>query len=128
MSSASVFQPLQGQQYINLTTFRKSGEGVATPVWFAIEGEMIYIVTQQDSGKVKRIRNNSRITMAASDSRGQVKPGTPTIEGHATVTALTAGGPGDRALRGKYGWMYQAFGWFWSLRRITAVILEVHPA
>lgn len=51
-------------QYINLETFRKNGVGVKTPVWFVQEGETIYVRTLANSGKVKRIRNNSQVNIA----------------------------------------------------------------
>lgn len=128
MAETAVFPQLQGHQYISLTTYRKSGEGVPTPVWFAHDGDRIYIVTEQSAGKTKRIRNNPRVTMAPSDGRGQVKPGAPSLEGAASIIPMEVGGRGDKALRGKYGWMYGAFAWYWRLRRITAVLLEVRPA
>jgi uncharacterized protein len=46
------------KQYLNLETFRKSGAGVKTPVWFCQIGDSLYIMTGDDSGKVKRIHNN----------------------------------------------------------------------
>lgn len=127
MATPTGFSPLEGQQYLSLTTFRKSGEGVPTPVWFALANSRLYIVTQQDSGKVKRIRNNPQVAMTPSDGRGQVTPGAPTFTGEAKVLPREPQGTGDRALHAKYGWMYSAFGLFWRLRRITPVILEVKP-
>ncbi len=128
MAETTVFPQLQGHTYISLTTFRKSGEGVATPVWFAIDGDRLYVVTPLDSGKIKRIRNNPRVTLAPSDGRGKVSPGAPLIEGVASIVPMEAGGRGDQALRNKYGWMYRAFAWFWQLRRIEPVLLELRPA
>jgi uncharacterized protein len=43
---------LDGQRFISLETFRKSGEGVRTPVSFVIDGDALYVRTQADSGKV----------------------------------------------------------------------------
>ncbi|MFV9506719.1 MAG: PPOX class F420-dependent oxidoreductase [Oscillochloridaceae bacterium umkhey_bin13] len=128
MTGPAIFPELAGQQYVSLNTFRKSGEAVATPVWFAVEGDRLFIVTQDDSGKVKRIRNNPRVTMTPSDAQGKLVSGASTVEGLAVITPLVAGERGDRALRAKYGWMYQAFGLFWRVRRITAVLLEVRVA
>lgn len=51
------------QQYLNLETFRKSGERMRTPVWFAQDGEILYVQTVANSGKVKRIRNNGRVNV-----------------------------------------------------------------
>jgi len=52
------------QKYLNLETFRKNGMGVRTPVWFVQEGDTLYVRTIADSGKVKRIRNNSLVNIA----------------------------------------------------------------
>ena len=61
---------LERGQFINLTTFRKSGQAVATPVWFVWHEERLYVFTQQQSGKAKRIRANGRALIAPSDVRG----------------------------------------------------------
>lgn len=128
MTANGIFPQLQGHQYLSLTTYRKSGEGVASPVWFAIDGDRLYIVTGQGTGKVKRVRNNPRVTMVASDGRGQPVPGAPTLEGLATIIPMEPGGRGDRALRAKYRWVYRMFAWFFWLRRIEPVLLEVREA
>ena len=52
------------QPYLNLETFRRNGVGVKTPVWFVQRGEKLYIRTIADSGKVKRLRNISRINIS----------------------------------------------------------------
>jgi PPOX class probable F420-dependent enzyme len=58
------------QTYLSLETFRKNGQGVPTPVWFAENNGVLYITTVNDSGKVKRIRNNGRVRIAPCDMRG----------------------------------------------------------
>ncbi|HYL14667.1 MAG TPA: PPOX class F420-dependent oxidoreductase [Terriglobales bacterium] len=63
---------LQNQKYISLTTFRKTGVPVRTPVWFAEEEGKLYIFTNPKSGKVKRIRNNPHVRIAPSTLRGRV--------------------------------------------------------
>ncbi len=60
----TAFEPFHKQPYLNLETFRKSGTGVRTPVWFVQDGETIYIRTIANSGKVKRIRNNGQVNIA----------------------------------------------------------------
>lgn len=50
-------------KYLNLETFRKSGAGVRTPVWFCQMGDSLYIMTGNDSGKVKRIHNNCSVNI-----------------------------------------------------------------
>ena len=55
---------LDKQQYLNIETFRKNGIGVKTPVWFVLEGDALYIQTETDSGKAKRIRRNGQVKVA----------------------------------------------------------------
>jgi len=63
---------IQGQKYISLTTFRKNGLGVPTPIWFAEAGGKLYVKTRGDSGKCKRLRNNSSVKVAPCTVRGKV--------------------------------------------------------
>jgi uncharacterized protein len=63
---------VHGQKYISLTTFRKSGTMVATPVWFGEEGAKLYVMTRSDMGKTKRIRNNPKVTVAPCTMRGEL--------------------------------------------------------
>jgi PPOX class probable F420-dependent enzyme len=63
-------------KYISLETFRKTGAGVRTPVWFAADPgapETLYLYSEADAGKVKRIRNNSHVRVAPSDIRGNLR-------------------------------------------------------
>jgi PPOX class probable F420-dependent enzyme len=63
---------ISGQKYISLTTFRKTGVGVATPVWFGEDNGKLYVMTRSDMGKTKRIRNNPQVQVAPSTIRGKV--------------------------------------------------------
>jgi uncharacterized protein len=63
---------IRGQKYISLTTFRKNGAAVATPVWFGEEADKLYVMTRSDMGKTKRIRNNPRVRVAPCTIRGKV--------------------------------------------------------
>ena len=58
-------------QFINLKTFRRNGKGVKTPVWFVLDNNIIYVRTGKDSWKVKRLRNNPRVSIVPSDRVGQ---------------------------------------------------------
>jgi PPOX class probable F420-dependent enzyme len=62
-----------GEKYLNLESYRKSGQSVRTPVWFAQEGRIFYCYSEADSFKVKRIRNNPRVRIVPCDVRGKVK-------------------------------------------------------
>ena len=63
---------IHDQKYISLTTFRKSGVGVSTPLWFAERDGKLYVVTEKTSGKSKRIRNNPNVKVAACTIRGKI--------------------------------------------------------
>ena len=63
---------IRGQKYISLTTFRKTGVGVATPVWFGEENGKLYVMTISTMGKTKRIRNYPQVKVAPCTIRGKV--------------------------------------------------------
>ena len=64
---------LAEHKYINLETYRKNGNPVSTPVWFMIDNGLVYIVTSADTGKIKRLRNNSSVRVMPSGFRGERK-------------------------------------------------------
>jgi uncharacterized protein len=101
------FDALAGGRYVRLSTFRKNGRAVPTPVWFAGVGESLYVVTGRNTGKAKRIRNNPDVALAPCDFRG--RPKGRDRRAVASITGEEKGGVADRALRGKYGWQYRAF-------------------
>jgi uncharacterized protein len=63
---------IRGQKYVSLTTFRKNGTPVATPVWFGEADDRLYIMTRSDSGKYKRTRNNPKVRVAPCTIRGVI--------------------------------------------------------
>ena len=63
---------IHGQKYISLGTFRKNGAKIATPVWFGEDGDKLFVMTTSDTGKAKRIRNNTQVTVAPCTIRGKV--------------------------------------------------------
>jgi uncharacterized protein len=84
---------LNGKKYLNLETYRKSGKGVRTPVWFAAAPAdtpttnipKVYIYTIADSGKAKRIRQNGVVKIAPCDARGHVSG--QWIDAHAEIVS-----------------------------------------
>lgn len=94
---------LERERYINLETFKKSGDGVKTPVWFARVGDALYVFTDGTSYKVKRVRRDSRARVAGCDVRGT---GLRTDWYDAKATLLEPGAEENSAyaaLRSKYG-------------------------
>jgi len=70
--SETIPPTIRGQKYISLTTFRKDGTKVATPVWFGEDGDKLYVMTISTMGKVKRIRNNPLVEVAPCTMRGKL--------------------------------------------------------
>jgi PPOX class probable F420-dependent enzyme len=68
----ATFPDLAREQCIALTTFRKSGESVTTPVWFAVSLGTIYIETHSDAGKLKRLRHTPRVALAPCTYSGKI--------------------------------------------------------
>ena len=67
-----IFSAFAGQRYLNLESFRKNGNGIRTPLWFAQDGDTIFVYTTADSGKAKRIRRDVAVNIAVCDMRGNV--------------------------------------------------------
>ncbi|MEM3143417.1 MAG: PPOX class F420-dependent oxidoreductase [Candidatus Nitrosotenuis sp.] len=64
---------LQGHKYINLETYKRNGTPVQTPVWFVIDNEQIFVMTTENTGKVKRIKNNPNVRIMPCGMRGEPK-------------------------------------------------------
>ena len=62
----------QKRKYLNLETFRKNGDSMRTPVWFVQIGDILYVHTLANSGKVRRIRNNDRVNIAPCGMDGKL--------------------------------------------------------
>ena len=62
-----------GKKYVSLETYRRNGAAVRTPVWFAEADGVLYVYSEANAGKVKRIRANPRVRVAACDMRGNVQ-------------------------------------------------------
>lgn len=92
-------------KYVLLTTFKKDGSGVPTPLWAAMDGDRMLMWTVTDSWKVKRIRNKSRVTVGACDVRGNPKG--PQID----ATAVVLDDAGTDHARDVIARKYGILGW-----------------
>ena len=63
---------IESQKYISLETYRKNNQPVRTPVWFVIKNNLVYVVTRDQTGKVKRLRNNQEVKIATCSINGKV--------------------------------------------------------
>jgi PPOX class probable F420-dependent enzyme len=96
----SKLEQFNGKKYIALETFKKNGQGVSTPVWFVRRNDALYVYTDGDSWKVKRIRNNPRVRIAVCDMRGRVQG--PWLDATASFVDGDERLAADRLLNRKY--------------------------
>jgi uncharacterized protein len=104
---------IHGQRYMSLTTFRKTGVAVPTPLWFTEESGRLYFMTRSDSGKYKRIRNNAGVRVAPCTMRGKVTG--PEFAGTARILPEGDWPEARKALRRKY-WLAKLP--FWSKKNV----------
>lgn len=84
-AGAADFHQLGREKYVELTTFRKNGVPVRTPVWIGAGNGDLVVFTAPDSGKVKRIRNNPSVELAPCDRRGGVAADVVRTPGRAVI-------------------------------------------
>lgn len=114
---------LAAEKYVLLTTFRKDGRAVATPVWAVRDGDALAVWTVVDSGKVKRVRRNGEVTVGPCDARGTPK-GDP-VPGHAVVADISDNPRVRGLLAGKYGLQARLVTWASRVRRGAAGTIVV---
>ncbi|MGA5448872.1 PPOX class F420-dependent oxidoreductase [Streptomyces umbrinus] len=66
-------------KHVSLTTFRRNGQPVPTPVGSLVHEGTLYALTPPDTGKAKRIRGNPEVTIAPCDMKGTVPADAPTV-------------------------------------------------
>ena len=127
------FAAFAGHKYLNLETFKKSGEGVKTPVWFAADPSAsldsndakLYVYTIGVSGKVKRIRNNPRVKIAPCDMRGRVLG--EWVEARVAIVTSEEAARGMRLLNKKYFPLKQMLDFFAMFRRRERTVFAIRP-
>jgi uncharacterized protein len=124
----ATFADIADGKYVSLTTFKKDGTPVATPLWGARDGEQLLLWTTTESWKVKRIRRNADVTIAPCSARGKIEG--DAIAGTAEILDDAGTEKARAAIASKYGIM----GWLTvkgsSLRRGKSgtVGISVRPA
>lgn len=73
------------EKFVSLTTFKRNGDAIASPMWIARDGGHLVIWTPADTWKVKRVRRDPRVTLRPSGRTGTVKPDAPLVTGTAEV-------------------------------------------
>jgi hypothetical protein len=105
---------LGAEKYISLTTYKKDGTPVATPLWAVPDGDAVALWTVTDSWKVKRIRRNPEVTLTPCDFRGRLT-GDP-VPGRAEIMSPEGSDRVRGLIRRKYGLIGRVTMWL-SLRR-----------
>lgn len=108
MAADPTFAALGDERFVSLTTFRRSGEGVSTPVWVARDGDALVVTTPENSGKVKRLRHTARVELRPCGRTGRVDGAVAPVGASAEI--LTDEASRRRLtdlIRGKYGLEYR---------------------
>ena len=99
---------LDSARYVALTTFKRDGTPVATPVWITGTNGNYSFITGDNAWKSKRLANNPKLTVQVSDFRGKVKPDARVYQGTGTVdTASDNLAEVELALQAKYSWQFK---------------------
>ncbi|RSN29280.1 PPOX class F420-dependent oxidoreductase [Amycolatopsis sp. WAC 01416] len=98
----SEFERIAAEKYVVLTTFRKNGTPVPTPVWAAGDSGELVLWSERKAGKVKRIRNSGRVEIQACDFRGNNTHG-DIVPGEARLLDLDETERVRKVIARKYG-------------------------
>ncbi|WP_307480396.1 PPOX class F420-dependent oxidoreductase [Microbacterium trichothecenolyticum] len=102
------WREIAASPFVSLGTYRKNGDVVAVPVWIAREGDELVVTSERNTGKVKRLRNDGRVTLRPCSRMGAVAPDAITVQARPRIAAAA---PEDRradaVLHRKYGLQYR---------------------
>ncbi|MCJ7712321.1 MAG: PPOX class F420-dependent oxidoreductase [Chloroflexi bacterium] len=102
-------ETLANGKYLSLTTFRRDGTPVATPVWLARQGDELVVFTAKAAGKAKRLRNSGRVLLAPCDMRGRVTG--DAVEGTARLQDEAETAVTQDLIRRRYGVLGRFLSW-----------------
>ena len=128
------FETFAKHKYLNVETFKKSGEGVKTPVWFAADPSVpldtsaakLFVYSIGVSGKMKRIRNNPRVRIAPCTAGGKLLG--DWVEARAEIVTGAEAEKGMQLLNKKYVPWKQMLDFFASFRRRERIVFAMRPA
>ena len=123
MSKNNNISQFLNQKYINLETYRRNGQAVLTTVWFVMDAGTIYIRTDMNSGKIKRIKNNPNIRITPSGARGQLKG--KWIEGKIKMAGSLELEHANQLLEQKYGIQGKIIRVFNKIRNTRPTVLSI---
>lgn len=85
MTTEPAFLALGSERFVSLTTFRRSGAAVSTPVWVARDGDALVVTTPEHSGKVKRLRHTARVELRPCSRTGRVDDAVAPVVASASI-------------------------------------------
>lgn len=105
MTDDDMLASLRTARYAQLRTFRRDGSAVDTPIWFALDGNVLVFRTKRGP-KTARIAANSSVEVWPCDFRGRYPVGVPTVRGQATIVEGPVAEAANTALHRRYGWQF----------------------
>ena len=124
-ATRSALPAVHAARHLLLTTFRRDGSPVPTPVWFVPDGDDLWIVTTAGSGKVKRLRADDRVELAACTRLG--RPRSAPVRGTARVLGADEAQVQGQALADRYGWQARFFQWQNRRKGLPMTAILVSP-
>lgn len=125
--TVSGFEQLRGHKYCLLLTYKRSGEAVPTPVWFGLGERALYVRSEANVAKVKRIRNDPSVRVAPCSVRG--RPLGPPADGRARVLQEPSEtDAAEAALQANYGLGRRVYEGAGGALGVDTVYLEIVPA
>ena len=100
------------QKYINLETYKRDNTPVKTPVWFVIDKGLVYIITRESTGKVKRLKNNQNVRVVPCSFKGEIK--NEWVNGKAQMVTGSEADNVIKLRKKKYGFAVRLSGLFTS--------------
>ena len=120
------FSSLEKETFINLTTFKSTGEEKSTPVWFTSDNQKIFVFTDLSSYKVKRIKNNPAALLAPSKYDGSETG--PRLKGSARIVSIEESPSVIAGFKKKYGLQFWFFNLMGKIRGAENTYIEIAPA
>ncbi len=121
----SAVSQFTGERYLVIESYRRDGTAVKTPVWFIANNGTLYVRTDNDTGKMKRVRRNHHVRIAPCNARGTPKGSW--VGAKAEVASELEAEEAYSLLKKKYGLQYRAVRFMGRLqgRKNKAIVLAI---
>jgi uncharacterized protein len=130
--SEGTIADLGDEKFVSLTTFKRNGDAVSSPMWIVHDGERLSVWTPADAWKVKRVQRDPRVALIPCGRTGKVKAGQPTFDGTAEVITDPASVARTESLiKRKYGMEFRVVTLIETIAargRKPRVVLRITPS